>query len=1095
MGKPLHLWEVLENEFKKLHGEDRLGAGYEAERNEALESAKNELTASMRQRPENEARAAEPTREEVLEETDAKPSWINAPVCKVLFRRIHEAVESKENPLLHSALCLSGGGIRSATFALGVLQGLARKGVLKDLAYLSTVSGGGYIGSWLSSWIYREKQDAALEGLSTPEKPADRVAKDQDATRNADPDPKQPFETEPATIRHLREFSNYLTPAVGLLSGDGWAVAAIVLRNLLLNWLVIVPALLFVLLVPRLARHLEIHGVANLPWVATTAATAAFLFGIYSLTALVGRRGTSQFRVLLHCIFPLVLFCILAALAWFRTASTGGHLGLPLFFWWGFLTAAIAMPVGTWLRGDLPKLAKGQDLAFLRDWAIRYGCLIGIFALAGLAACGISAKFYGVVRKAYLVQEMVDKARQAPAEPAAGKTPPAPTPPPPAPGTSAAETKPPPSTPPAWALISREEKDSRLTAWVPVESDKVKVQDWTKKFSESTSARASWDEDAARCVCYGPPVLLTLVFLASTLLTGVLSRIMLDEDREWLARASGWAFLFAVLYGALDWVVLYGPDILERLWQSSPRLLSSVGGISGLITVRGGQSEKTTVSSQEDKKPGSKNGILQLVVKFAAPIFAVVLLMLFSYLTKLLLPKVPVALRLLAQAPALKFVTGPLHHILPAWLTHELTTAPAGITDHTNLPILIVVAVALAALAVFFSYFVNINKFSLHAMYRDRLLRAYLGATNTHRAPNPFTGFDECDNLHMAHLREQRPLHVINTALNLVHGTELAWQQRLATSFTFTPFTAGSAMLGYRDSTDYAVGAQQLPITLGTAMAISGAAVSPNHGYNSSPLVAFLLTFFNARLGGWFGNPGPAGERRWPWVNWRSAAWRCAAPRWALWPLICEALGLTDSTHPYVYLSDGGHFENLGIYEMVLRRCRIIVVSDAGCDPTYTFEDLGNAVSKIRVDLGIPIEFDPDIDIRKYPGESASHKKKPGRHCAIGRIRYSQVDGPSGATKEDEKKREQRDGWLIYLKPAMCGREPMDVFHYHSAHPEFPHEPTTDQWFSESQFESYRILGLHTIERICAGGTVTGLQTFRKQVKAYLAGKHDKDDD
>src|SRR5262249_22711916 len=142
-------------------------------------------------------------------------------------------------------------------------------------------------------------------------------------------------------------------------------------------------------------------------------------------------------------------------------------------------------------------------------------------------------------------------------------------------------------------------------------------------------------------------------------------------------------------------------------------------------------------------------------------------------------------------------------------------------------------------------------------------------------------------------------------------------------------------------------------ISLGTSLAISGAAVNPNMGYNSSPGVTFLLSLFNVRLGWWLGNPGAAGQ----------STYKQPGPVFAPRPLVAEALGMTDNMHPYVNLSDGAHFENLGLYEMVLRRCRTIVVSDAGADPSFNFDDLGNAIRKIRNDLGVPIVFD-EITIR-----------------------------------------------------------------------------------------------------------------------------------
>jgi hypothetical protein len=207
-------------------------------------------------------------------------------------------------------------------------------------------------------------------------------------------------------------------------------------------------------------------------------------------------------------------------------------------------------------------------------------------------------------------------------------------------------------------------------------------------------------------------------------------------------------------------------------------------------------------------------------------------------------------------------------------------------------------------------------------------------------------------------------------------------------------------------------------------------------GYHSSPIVGFLMTLFNVRLGCWLGNPGPPGAR----------TWKRGGPRYAVGPLFSEAIGNTTDGYRYINLSDGGHFENLGLYEMVLRRCKFILVVDAGQDFDYVFEDLGNAIRKIRIDLGIPIEIKV-VSPRKTEG--VIHR------CAFGTIRYSEIDGP------------KTDGELIYIKPVLAGDEPPDVSNYAAAHPEFPHEPTTDQWFSESQLESYRLLGLHSMDSIC----------------------------
>ncbi len=145
---------------------------------------------------------------------------------------------------------------------------------------------------------------------------------------------------------------------------------------------------------------------------------------------------------------------------------------------------------------------------------------------------------------------------------------------------------------------------------------------------------------------------------------------------------------------------------------------------------------------------------------------------------------------------------------------------------------------------------------------------------------------------------------------------------------------------------------------------------------------------------------------------------------------------------------------------MVLRRCHCILVVDAGCDPHGTFEDLGNAVRKIRIDLGIDIEIDLD-QLRRQPGGTTS-----GRHYTVGMIRYDTVDANAAA------------GTLLYLKASLTGDEPSDVQDYAARHPVFPHEPTSDQFFDEAQFESYRRLGEHVAWEVLSPALQRGEQDF-----------------
>jgi hypothetical protein len=350
---------------------------------------------------------------------------------------------------------------------------------------------------------------------------------------------------------------------------------------------------------------------------------------------------------------------------------------------------------------------------------------------------------------------------------------------------------------------------------------------------------------------------------------------------------------------------------------------------------------------------------------------------------------------------------------------------------------------------------VNINRFSLHAVYRNRLIRCYLGASRQTRCPDLFTGFDNDDNVRVCKLwppksggnmNSHRLFHVINIALNVVSSKRLAWQERKAESFTVSPRHCGSAYLGFRPSEEYGDHPGGYGISLGTAMAISGAAVSPNMGYHSSPSIMLLLTLFNVRLGWWLGNPGKAGDQ----------SYQSDGPKWGAKPLFYEAFGQTTDESRFVYLSDGGHFENLGLYEMVRRRCRFIVVIDAGCDPQFAFEDLGNAVRKIYIDLGVRVELQTILNRPSGKGlwetdRSGDDPRKKLPYYAIGTIDYESADGNEPHCG---------NGYILYIKPAYHGTEGAGIRSYATAHPEFPHESTADRWFTESQFESYRSLGL-----------------------------------
>ena len=212
-------------------------------------------------------------------------------------------------------------------------------------------------------------------------------------------------------------------------------------------------------------------------------------------------------------------------------------------------------------------------------------------------------------------------------------------------------------------------------------------------------------------------------------------------------------------------------------------------------------------------------------------------------------------------------------------------------------------------------------------------------------------------------------------------------------------------------------------------------------GYHTSPVVAFLLTVFNVRLGWWFPNPKESGIKS-------------PSPWFSLRYLVKELFGGADDKSNYLMISDGGHFENLAAYELIRRRCRVIIISDAECDPKLQFEGLGTLIRMCEVDFNARITL--DVDAIRLGRKS----KWSGLRYAVGQIDYG-----SGIA-----------GVLIYLKASMTGREDSAVLQYKSSHPDFPHESTSDQFYGEDQFESYRRLGREVAESTF--GSVNCKQNF-----------------
>ena len=345
-----------------------------------------------------------------------------------------------------------------------------------------------------------------------------------------------------------------------------------------------------------------------------------------------------------------------------------------------------------------------------------------------------------------------------------------------------------------------------------------------------------------------------------------------------------------------------------------------------------------------------------------------------------------------------------------------------------------------------FSYFfVHLNGISIHGFYRDRLSRTFLIARGD-------TGIQSADEVKLSELGGEgsvAPYHLVNTALNLQGSDDPQLRERKTAPFVLAKNHCGGHYGGYCPTEWMEVRDPEL--NLGTAMAISGAAAAPNMGAVPMRSLAFVMTMLNIRLNYWLPNPRYFGTRR----------WHRLAGRPGLRYLLQEALGAPDGRSAYVNCLDGGHIENLGVYELVKRRCRTIICVDGEADPSFSFHGFTTVQRQVEIDFGARIHISKDDMQSIIPDETGTSRS----HGAVGTIVY---DGGE-------------QGVFIYLKLSCTGQEPQYVDFYRHLHPAFPHESTSDQFFEETQFEVYRALGecaaqqLFAEEDVCAvvGGPLT----------------------
>lgn len=940
-----------------------------------------------------------------------------------------EAADANLLKLLHamqsSALCFSGGGIRSASFCLGVLQSFSRFGfkgegegagephhMLCELDYLSTVSGGGYIGSWLMAWTKR-LTDQTPGMASTAEVAATPARKKAgaDAFREvlhslAGSAPHTTGDPAPRAIRHLRDYTSFLAPSFGLTL-DTWTLVAIVFRNLLINWVMILPLLLCLIGFVQVLHF----GLFQLGAIAVKSDGFHVTFGIATLLfvfagAMAGLRMPSRQAQKLFAsqlepkavfglfVLPLAGSSVLLMSIWLQKHWMWNHPAV-LIAWFaaaGWLSFATVPIVRT-------RFTAKPNVQYTR--LRRY--VTGVIA-AGATGALLSVALYGIGLKApgWLPIKPTARAWNG--------------------GRSA-----PPLTATAARVPAPDEARPEVLYLLP-------------------------SVDADRFILFGFPIVWGLLMAGSSLFSGFLSDYEDDIDREWWGRAGGMMMYTLVFWVVAMAIVIYAP----HLTIPAVRKFSGAGFLTGALGALGGFSTSSGQGASTTKKSDTSllGGFLNRFGLLLPAICCVALLAL-----AMLLAKFEV------------YLATSVHAHLQGWGLAGLTPGDRSLKAH------ICVFLGAGIVALFANAAININIFSLHGMYRMRLMRAFLGSSNTRRDPDQFTGFDDRDVVWEDEVPCEPgvPLHVIHTTVNLVGTRDLAWAQRKAEGFTISPLHCGGWRLGYVPTRCYG---GPRGISLATAMAISGAAINPNMGYHSSPLVTLIMTLFNARLGWWLPNPKyHRKEWKMKWAKKFCPPMRDLmaqkSPRLALRPLIDEMFGGTNDTTPYIELTDGGHFEDLGVYEMVLRRSHRIIIIDSGADPDCEFEDLGNAIRKIEIDLGIPISFRGN-KLMMQKGTQATNLR-----CAIADIHYECVDGACAS------------GELIYIKSGMNGQEPPDVRQYAITHPTFPHESTSNQFFTESQFESYRHLGSFSVDQILSAPDVRipdgePLQPLRANMESFF---------
>lgn len=926
---------------------------------------------------------------------------IDGVLCDRHRRRILLGRNSEAGPLLNQSthqhaligLAMSGGGIRSASFSIGVLQAMAAKGLLPGFHYISSVSGGGYAASWFLAWAYRHK-----DGM-------DGVAKELASRRGSECGP----------LWWVRRHSSYLAPRFSLSSaGDLIALVAAYLFNWIPIFTLMCLALASVLLVPRVLAEM-----------------------IKVLT-----ESTDSYKVIALCITAGALTLLIGAVRtltmYLRAPAKPSRYpdGLPPLAIFVFALLALilsltipavpsALKVGAFQEAWISVFPRppGGFTAMLIVWSCAYFFGILIAYLLG-RTCSVRLIDFMLLKIWSRARPIRNPSIIIPVHP--------------------------------WQFMLG------AALGIIVGSS---LSDALVPFASSGGGE--------RYVAAVGPLVIVQVVAASELCNAFLSHSRMREiDRAWMSQVAAW-----MLAGSAIW---FGVSALSLLSDDLIALVAAAGPVPQSILAA-----------------------------------SIALLLTFFIARKLFL----LAGSVLALTFLVLFSGIGISKLVSIWLKWSNTS-------------LFWLAAGLFLSTLVLGSIINVNRFSMHALYREGLVRTFLGASrlgfrnpnivapadagdderqqfNT-RTPDPITSIDDDDNPALCWLRTRKnralPMFLLNAAVNGLNPGDVDGRVPRQWPYTFSPVHCGSPAsgIGYSRTELVFSSGNTKSITLGTAMAVSGAAVSPTSGHGTNPIKAFVLGLLNARLGLWIGNPQ------------KPETVKQESPKLTGLTIISEAMALRWRFGNWLHLSDGGHFENLGVYELLRRGCSRIVVVDGSCDPEEQMSDLANAIRRARIDLGIIVRHSTALDFaldsfapnqnlgsfeRGQVGSSAaSVNGQAGSSiagCGIEQVfsdsppeigssivtsagyRDSNVRRPESNEFSKESLETQADterawqwftvdygeglplGRMLYIKPSLEGltKLPIEVHQYAKLGKGFPHETTVDQFFTEAQLEAYRSLG------------------------------------